>query len=148
MKRILSLERIRVLFVETLVITTGMLFGIGVEGIIFRLIGKSFVLSWYQPMAIFLTAFVSSIVSVVVFADEPKTRGKAITRMVLHFILLFFVISLAGYAFDWFSSVGMYIGMALIYCFVYIFSWVSNMYILKKDAQEINEALKDIRDDE
>ncbi|MCQ2520619.1 MAG: DUF3021 domain-containing protein [Lachnospiraceae bacterium] len=148
MKRILSLERIRVLFVETLVITTGMLFGIGVEGIIFRLIGKSFVLSWYQPMAIFLTAFVSSIVSVVVFADEPKTRGRAITRMALHFILLFLVISLAGYVFDWFSSVGMYIGMALIYCFVYIFSWVSNMYILKKDAQEINEALKDIRDDE
>ncbi len=148
MRDIFSKEKLRVLFTETLVIATGMLFGIGVEGIVLKLMGNPLSLGWYQPMAIILTAFLSALITVVIFAKESVTRTTEIIRVIIHFVLLLGVISLAGYFFDWFDSVGLYIAMVTIYFFVYLFSWLANLFILRNDARIINDALNEIRDEE
>lgn len=141
-------ERLKALFTETIIICFFMVVGIGIEGVVFKLTGKNFVLSWYQPLSIAFVAFLCALVTNLTLTEGFDKKKSQYIRIVIHFVLVYGINALAGFILEWFNSVRLFIGFTVIFIFVYSFSWIGTAIVTKSDADKINAALNEIRDEE
>lgn len=145
------MEKLKLLFQQTLMISTGILFAIGVEGIVAHLTGSSFGLGWYDPLAIifvgFLCALPTLLLIMTAFAIE-SSRRRFKWIVFLHCMAEFAIVSVAGWIFHWYSTLKGYLVIVIMYFAVYIFAWAGNIWIYKIDESKINHALKNIQDEE
>ena len=131
-------------------ISTGILFVISIQAILIHFGGNDskFSLKWYHPISIILAGLLCSIPSLVFERYEQMEKGKFIGKLIVHCIFLYLIIVLMGYLFVWYDSVKGFAYVSAEYFVVYIFVWLSSIWMFKRDDNKINEALKDIRDDE
>lgn len=141
-------EKTKILFLQFLMIATGIVAVMSIEGIIYHLLGDDFYLMWYHPVSILLAAAGCTIPSVFLtgFGEWPKS--KFITRLLIHAIVLYIFIVGMGYIFHWYSVLSGFLTVSIGYALVYIFVWVATLWISKCDANVINKALDEIRDEE
>lgn len=145
------MNKFKMVFNQTLMISSGILFFIGIQ----ELIGHLFmgwgdiVWPWYMPLSFVLAGFLCSIPSLILFSVWDKTNKKVfIAGIVIHFITEGVIVTLCGFFFGWFKSISQFIAVLSEYALTYAFVWLSMLFIYRKDDKKINEAIKEIRDEE
>lgn len=142
------MKKIKILFQQSMIISTGILFAIAVEGIVCHLMGQDILFAWYHPISIILAGFLCALPTLVWLSEEELTKMQFIIRIILHCILLFGIVSLMGYLFHWYENLWEYLFVVLAYFVIYIFVWLVSIWLWKWEENKINRALESIRDKE
>lgn len=142
------MNKIKTLFQQALMISTGILFAIAAEGVFRHLAGSDIVLSWYHPLSILLTGFICALPSLLLMDIESLTKKQFIVRLILHCVLLYGIVVLAGYLFRWYGNVFEFVFVTISYFLIYALVWLATGWLGKKDENQINHALMDIQDEE
>lgn len=141
------MSKLRLLFEQTLMISTGVLFLVGLEGVVCHLLGGEFNLYWYQPISIFLAGFFGAFPTLLL--NEENLSGRKFGfRVILHCLLEFGIVSLMGLVFHWYTNKGEYLIIVLFYFLIYGFVWLASIWMHKTDEKKINRALSEIQDEE
>jgi hypothetical protein len=131
-------------------ISTAILFGIGLQGALAALFEQdsTIVWDWYIPFSIIMTGFLSALPSVLITGYENLKKTMIRFRIMLHIISIWGIVSLSGYIFGWYKDFKGWIGISVMYFFIYFFVWFGSWWLAKEDDKKINNALDEIRDDE
>ena len=140
----------KIIFTQTLMISTGILFGVGAQALISHLafgVGK---LSWpwYIPLSIILTGFLCALGTLLLLEEEGRDLNCSKLRILLHFIFLFLVVAGCGYLFGWYETPAELAVIGAMYVLIYVFVWFGSLWVNKADEKKINEAISEIRDEE
>lgn len=136
---------------QTMMISFAIFVGIIIEGLVYSFMGDdlaAFNLTWIQLVSVILTGAVCSLPTIFWLADTDIPKNKYIVRIFLHCIGLYVVVCLFGWIFKWFVKFDGFIMLTVIYFLVYIFVWCVSLWFYKRDENQINKALDDIRDEE
>ena len=144
------MKKWRLIFIQTLMISTGILFGVGVQALVGHLQTGSETLSWqwYIPLSIIFTGFLCSLATLLLQEDDGKDITRSRLRIVLHFLFLFLVVAGCGYLFGWYETAGELAVIGGMYVLIYGFVWLGSLWMNKADEKKINEAINEIRDEE
>ena len=144
------MNKLKLWLEQTMMISFAIFVGIIIEGLVYSFMGDNladFNLTWLQLVSVILTGAVCSLPTLFWLTDDlPK--NKFIVRIILHCICLYAVVALFGFVFKWFQNMDGFIFMTIIYFMVYIFVWLVTLWFHKRDENQINKALDDIRDEE
>ena len=139
-------EKVKIIFEQTLMITTGIFFMVGIGGVITHLQGGSYSLDWYLPLSIILIGFLCSLPTLLL--KEADGGRSGVLRIILHCLSLFVIVSAAGYIFKWYTDYSGYISVVIIFLVVYAFVWSASLWMSKIDEAKINKALEQFHDEE
>lgn len=143
------MDKLKILFQQTLMISTGILFVIGVEGLVSHLTGRNFEIEWYYPFSIILTGVLCSIPSLLLMMwVEESSKRRFLLQVFLHCLVILAIVSIVGWIFNWYSTLVQYLVVVIAYFVVYVFVWVATIWIHKDEENKINNALKNIQDEE
>ncbi len=144
------MNKMKLVFSQTLMISTAILFGIGLQGALAALFEQdsTIVWDWYIPFSIIMTGFLSALPSVLITGYENLKKTMIRFRIMLHIISIWGIVSLSGYIFGWYKDFNGWIGISVMYFFIYFFVWFGSWWLAKEDDKKINNALDEIRDDE
>ncbi|MBR5419713.1 MAG: DUF3021 domain-containing protein [Lachnospiraceae bacterium] len=144
------MNRIKLIFNQTLMISTAILFGLGIQACAAAVLygDKQIVWDWYTPFTIIFTGFLCSIPSVIFLEEGETEKSHFFVKVVLHFFAILGVVSLCGKLFGWYSSLRDYLWILLMYVVIYFFVWGATYWLIKKDENKINKALEEFRDEE
>lgn len=147
---VFDMRKIKVLFFQTLLISTAILFVIGMSVVIDHFAEGSQVLNWkwYWPISVVLTGFLCALPTAVLLDLDNLSKRAMWIRIGIHFVTVGAVVSLCGLLFEWYDTVSGYLGIIGAYIVIYVFVWVATLWIAKTDEKKINEAIKDMRDSE
>lgn len=140
--------RIKWLFQQAMMISFGILVGLSIEAIYYRIIGDSITLAWYHPISILIAGVLCSLPSIFLELTKDLPKNKNRLGIVLHFIFLFIVVMTMGYVFKWYHHFDGALFVAIEYVGVYVFVWLASMWIGLVDEKKINNALDSIRDED
>ncbi|MBQ1298089.1 MAG: DUF3021 domain-containing protein [Clostridiales bacterium] len=144
------MNKLKLWLEQTMMISFAIFVGIIIEGLVYSFMGDNladFNLTWLQLVSVILTGAVCSLPTLFWLTDDlPK--NKFIVRIILHCICLYAVVALFGFVFKWFQNMDGFIFVTIIYFMVYIFVWLVTLWFHKRDENQINKALDDIRDEE
>ena len=146
------MNKLKIWLEQTMTISFAIYVGIIIEGLVYAMKGDalaSFNLSWLQLVSVILTGAVCSLPTVFwLVSDTDIPKNKFIVRIILHCIGLYAVVSLFGWVFKWYTQIDGFIMITIIYFLVYVFVWCVSLWFHKRDENQINKALDDIRDEE
>lgn len=139
----------KLIFEHTLMISTFILVIIGIEGAWFHFAsdGEEIVILWYHLLSIPLAGFCSALPSLLWVGYEGKGAGF-ILRLLLHALLVYAIIMTMGYIFVWYDSLSGFLFVTAAFCVIYGLVWLASAWLAKQEDKRINEALKAIRDKE
>lgn len=140
----------KLVFHQTLMISTAILFGLGIQAAIHRIMSGELTIEWqwYIPLSVIVTGFLCAVPSLLLLEDDRLSSNHIKMRICLHFVFLGCVVGLSGYLFRWYSNFNQFLSIAMIYVLIYGFVWGATLWITKSDENKINEAIKEIRDEE
>lgn len=141
------MNQIKILFQQVLMISTGTLFLIGVQGLVSYLTGADFVFEWYYPFSIILLGILCSLPTTL-FIFNGALKKHFAWNLILHFLSIWVITALIGWVFNWYSLFGQFLSLTVKYILVYIFVWTATLWILRAEDRKINQALRDIQDEE
>ena len=146
------MNKLKLWLEQTMTISFAIYVGIIIEGLVYAMKGDaltSFNLSWLQLVSVILTGAVCSLPTIFwLVSDTDIPKNKYIVRIILHCIGLYAVVSLFGWIFKWYTQIDGFIMITIIYFLVYVFVWCVSLWFHKRDENQINKALDDIRDEE
>ena len=146
------MNKLKLWFLQTMMISFAILCGIVLEGVVFLIIDhdplSSMHLNWYQLLSIPLTGAVCSVVTVLILCRENLSKKAYMISVIIHCICLYGVVVLFGKLFAWYTKIDGFILVTIIYFLVYAFVWIGTRFFQKQDDNKINRALEDIRDEE
>ena len=142
------MQKAKIIFHQTVMISAAILFGIGVQMILQHYIegAESLTLSWNVPISICLTGFLCSLPTFFLLDLDSLKKDVMWMRIVIHFISVGGIVVLCGYLFDWYGSLFNVQSTLVMYSIIYIFVWVVTAWIAKSDEIKINAAIKDMQD--
>ena len=131
-------------------ISTGILFGLGIQGLLNFLFhgDASIEWQWYIPLSIVFTGFCCSVPTFLLWYGDNVSQHRFIIRIIIHFIILYGVVAGFGKIFGWYDTTGGLMVISVMYVAIYLFVWVATSWLLKTDDKKINSALDEIRDKE
>ncbi|MBP1584288.1 MAG: DUF3021 family protein [Lachnospiraceae bacterium] len=143
------MSKIKIIFSQTMMISTAILFGLGVEAFLYMVCGNGDRISWqwFIPLSIIATAFLCSVPTLLLL-DEAGSKTNFNIRKILHFLCVLAVLTLCGWLFDWYDSVESYLVVLFMYVIIYVFVCIATYWLAKNDEIRINDALEGVRDDE
>ena len=139
---------VKKLFVQSLAISTSILFLNGINAVIQHLAGNDITLEWYHPIAIVLTGACCALPTVLLRDWDQWDRKTLLIRITLHCLALYAIVAGAGWLFRWYTDTESFIGVSITFFVVYAFVWLVSHWIDKQDEKKINHALDEIRDEE
>lgn len=114
-----------------------------VISLIVLLIGYSG-LSPYITLQILGAGAVTSLLTVIIYSVEFKSRKHFIIMTAIHYVLLCITMNVLGSAFGWINTTAIGIVMMCIYvAVVYVIVYAITYVLMKKEADELNRALKE-----
>lgn len=124
-------------------ITTGILFVF----ITMLLIEGGESISIQKLIQIPCAAFVTALVTVIIYSKEAVMKKEFYIRIAIHYLLLCVIMVILGTAFEWIKSdlagiMIMVISTAAIYAFTFAGAYLSS----KSEAEKLNKALKNKRE--
>lgn len=142
------MQKAKIIFHQTVMISAAILFGIGVQMILQHYIegAESLTLSWNVPISICLTGFLCSLPTYFLLDLDSLKKYVMWMRIVIHFVSVGGIVVLCGYLFDWYGSLFNVQSTLVMYSIIYIFVWVVTAWIAKSDEIKINAAIKDMQD--
>lgn len=144
------MNKIKLIFTQTLMISTAILFGIGIQLLLIHFTSgrREMTWIWYTPLSIVFTGFLCSIPTVFLLGMDNLSRTAIWTRIGIHFLCIGGLVSLCGYLFKWYDSLNEYLPILVMYVLIYFFVWCTTIWMAKTDEKKINEAIKDFQDEE
>ena len=146
------MNKLKLWLEQTMTISFAIYVGIIIEGLVYAMKGDaltSFNLSWLQLVSVIITGAVCSLPTIFwLVTDNDLPKNKYIVRIILHCIGLYVVVSLFGWIFKWYTQIDGFIMITIIFFLVYVFVWCVSLWFHKRDENQINKALEDIRDEE
>ena len=146
------MNKLKLWLEQTMTISFAIYVGIIIEGLVYAMKGDaltSFNLSWLQLVSVIITGAVCSLPTIFwLVTDNDLPKNKYIVRIILHCIGLYAVVSLFGWIFKWYTQIDGFIMITIIFFLVYVFVWCVSLWYHKRDENQINKALDDIRDEE
>lgn len=144
------MQKAKIIFHQTVMISAAILFGIGVQMILQHYIegAESLTLSWNVPISICFTGFLCSLPTYFLLDLDSLKKDVMWMRIVIHFISVGGIVVLCGYLFEWYGSLFNVQSTLVMYSIIYIFVWFVTAWIAKSDEIKINTAIKDIQDSE
>ena len=144
------MQKAKIIFHQTVMISAAILFGIGVQMILQHYIegAESLTLSWNVPISICFTGFLCSLPTYFLLDLDSLKKNVMWMRIVIHFISVGGIVVLCGFLFDWYVSLFNVQSTLIMYSIIYIFVWFVTAWIAKSDEIKINTAIKDIQDSE
>ena len=136
------------LFVQSMAISTSILFLNGINAVIQHFRGTDLILQWYHPLTIVLVGILCAVPTILLRDSDTWDRKTFLLRVSLHCLALYAVIAGAGYLFRWYIDAESFLSVSVIFFLVYAFVWVSSLWLDKQDEKKINRALEAIRDEE
>lgn len=140
--------KLRIIFQQTLMVAIGILLIFGAEGVAAHVMGKDYIIEWYQPFTIICTGFLCSLPTLFLIYDENAEKSGWLLRLLLHCLTELAVVSAAGFFFRWYGSLKRFCIFVVEYFAVYLFACLATIFVCKTDEIRINEALKNIQDEE
>ena len=142
------MNKVKIIFHQTVMISAAILFGIGIQMILQHYISgaESLTLSWNVPISICLTGFLCSLPTYFLLDLDSLKKNVMWMRIVIHFISVGGIVVLCGYFFDWYGSLFNVQSTLVMYSIIYIFVWFVTAWIAKSDEIKINAAIKDMQD--
>ena len=122
---------VKKLFVQSMIISTSILFLNGINMVIQHFAGNDLTLQWFHPVSIIL-----------------RDRKKFMIRVSLHCLSLYAIVIAAGRLFGWYTDPESCVSVSIVFFIVYAFVWLSSHWLDKQDEKKINHALDTIRDPE
>ena len=144
------MQKVKTIFSQTLMISTAILFGIGMLMLIqhFLLGVQTFSFQWSDPLSICLTGFLSSLPTYFLLDLDNLKKSEVWIRMGLHFVSVLGIVVLCASLFHWFGQIINLRILCLMYSLIYLFVWGVTAWMAKADEIKINEAIKDLQDSE
>lgn len=144
------MKRAKIIFNQTLMISTGILFGLGIQALINYLAGGKAEITWpwYIPLSVILTGFLCALATALLIDREGEGRAFGKLAVVLHFLALFAVVAGFGWLFGWYEDIEGLLVISAMYILIYGFVWAATLWITRRDEKAINDAIREIRDEE
>lgn len=144
------MHKVKLIFNQTLMVSTAILFWIGIQALISHFVFGSewLTLKWYIPLSICLAGFLCSLPSYILFDLDRLERSAVRIRFVLHFILVGGIVNLCSFIFAWYNTPLDFLILWLVYIIIYVFVWAVTAWFTKENEKKINEAIKHIQDTE
>ena len=144
------MNRAKLIFNQTLMISTAILFGMGIRTAVLFMTTGEYMISWewYIPLSIVGVGFLCALASLILYDDYMGAKVNMRLRICLHCIFVFTIVSLSGHFFNWYSSLIEYLLIVIMYIIIYAFVWIATAWMLKADEKKINDAISEIRDEE
>lgn len=102
------------------------------------------IISKYIFVQILLAGFATSLVTSLGFSFDFKSKKSAVIASAIHYLVLCAVMVGLGVWFGWMQfNVDDIISMALSVAIVYVIVFVISYILMKKEADELNKALKE-----
>ena len=136
------------LFVQSMAISTAILFLNGINAVIQHFAGNDITLQWYHPVTIVLTGVFCALPTVLLRDMDQWDRKTFRIRVCIHCLSLYAIVAGAGRLFRWYTDTESFISVSIIFFIVYAFVWLSSHWLDKQDEKKINHALDSIRDDD
>lgn len=140
--------KLKILFQQVLMISTGILFIIGINGTRSYLTGSDFDFPWYYPFSIILLALLCALPTSFFILNDWGVHEHFILNLILHYLSIWIITSTIGWIFNWYSSWRQLLEITIEYSAIYLFVWVTTLWFIKVEDKKINQALKAIRDEE
>lgn len=141
------MNQLKILFQQVLMISTGTLFLIGIQGLVSHLTGTPFHFEWYYPFSIILLGLLCSLPTSL-FIFNGALKNHFIWNLILHFLSTWVIMALIGWIFHWYSTLRELLALTVEDIVVYTFVWAATLWILRTEDKKINRALQDIQDKE
>ena len=103
------------LFVQSMVISTSILFLNGISAVIQHFRGTDLVLQWYHPLTIVLAGILCAVPTILLRDYETWDRKTFRLRVALHCLALYAVIAGAGYLFGWYTDTESFLSVSVIF---------------------------------
>lgn len=144
------MQKLKIIFHQTFMISTAILFGIGMLMLIqhFSLGVQTFSFQWSDPLSICFTGFLSSLPTYFLLDLDNLKKSKVRIRMGIHFVAVLGIVVLCASLFRWFGQIINLRIICLMYSLIYLFVWGATAWMVKADEIKINEAIKDLQDAE
>ena len=144
------MQKVKTIFSQTLMISTAILFGIGMLMLVqhFSLGVQTFSFQWGDPLSICLTGFLSSLPTYFLLDMDSLKKREVWIRMGIHFVSVLGIVVLCASLFHWFGQTINLRIICLMYSLIYLFVWCATAWMAKADEIKINEAIKDLQDSE
>ncbi len=136
------------LFVQSMIISTSILFLNGINAVFQHFSGNDIVLEWYHPISIVLTGVLCSVPTVLLLDWDQWDKKTLGFRAALHCLALYAAVSGAGWLFKWYTDGEGFVDLSVVFFVIYAFVWLSSHWLDKQDEKKINRALDEIRDSE
>ena len=136
------------LFVQSMIISTSILFLNGISMVLQHFAGHDIVLQWYHPVSIVLTGILCALPTILLRDSDSWDRKTFWVRVPLHCLALYAAVAGAGWLFRWYDNTESWISVSIVFLVVYVFVWLSSHWLDKQDEKKINHALDAIRDTE
>ena len=144
------MQKVKTIFSQTLMISTAILFGIGMLMLVqhFSLGVQTFSFQWGDPLSICLTGFLSSLPTYFLLDMDSLKKREVWIRMGIHFVSVLGIVVLCASLFHWFGQIINLRILCLMYSLIYLFVWGVTAWMAKADEIKINEAIKNLQDSE
>ena len=96
---------VKKLFVQSMIISTSILFLNGINMVIQHFAGNDLTLQWFHPVSIILTAVLCSLPTILLRDSDQWDRKTFWRRVPLHCLSLYTVVAGAGWLFGWYDNV-------------------------------------------
>jgi len=136
------------IFVQSMAISTGILFLNGINAVIQHFSGNDITLQWYHPITIVMTGILCALPTVLLRDEDQWDRKTFWIRVSVHCLSLYAIVIGAGRLFGWYTDPVSFISVSIIFFLVYAFVWLTSHWLDKQDEKKINHALDTIRDNE
>ena len=144
------MQKVKTIFSQTLMISTAILFGIGILMLIqhFSLGVQMFSFQWSDPLSICFTGFLSSLPTCFLLDMDSLKKSEVRIRIGIHFVSVLGIVILCASLFHWFGQIINIRIICLMYSLIYLFVWGATAWMAKADEIKINEAIQALQDPE
>ena len=142
------MQKLKIIFHQTFMISTAILFGIGMLMLIQHMVSgvQTLSLQWSDPLSICFTGFLSSLPTYFLLDLDNLKKSEVRIRMGIHFVSVLGIVVLCASLFHWFGQIINLRILCFMYSLIYLFVWGVTAWMAKADEIKINEAIKDLQD--
>ena len=142
------MNMIKKLFVQSMIISTSILFLNGINMVIQHFAGNDLSLQWYHPVTIILTAILCALPTILLRDSDQWDRKTLLIRVSAHCLTLYAAVAGTGRLLGWYADAESFAAVSVVFFAVYAFVWLASHWLDKQDEKKINQALDGIRDSE
>lgn len=142
------MAKLKILIQQVFMISTGILLIEGINGAALHFMGKDYSFEWYEPFSIILLSILCAIPTLFFILNESGKQRNSILNIVLHCLSIWIITMIIGGIFEWYNTIYRFLAISIECISLYVLVWLTSLWFVRIEDRKINQALKDIQDEE